>query len=272
MSYDETKYQTKSTFNYDLKYYRLEFNIDPSKSQIFVIDFQWLSIGRIRFGLEIGGAVCYIHEFNTSANFAQIPYMSIPNLPLRYELISTTDSGICSMRAICASVVSEGGSDDNGIIFRTSTAGAGVTTAVENTLYAVVGIRLKTTHVGAAIKLLNSAIQVHTATEFLEWVILFNPTVAGTFTYVNITNSSCQRALGVTANTVTGGTEIGGGYVETGNPSHGGDSSSSQLNTALTLGVDYAGTAQDTIVLCVRPIGGVSAATVEGALTWRESL
>lgn len=244
---------------------------DWTNGQIFVIDFQWLSFGRVRFGLEIGGMLFYVHEI-VQANTSNIPYMSTPNLPLRYELISTTDSGVCSMRAVCASVVSEGGSDSNGIVFRTSTAGAGVVTNAENSLFAVVGIRLKSDHAGTAIRLLNAAIQIHTASEFIEWVLLFNPTVADTFAYSNITNSSCQRALGATANTVTGGTEIAGGYVETGNPSRGGDSDKGELNTALTLGVDIAGTTVDEIVLCVRPIGGVSAATVEGSLTWRESL
>lgn len=245
--------------------------VDFTNGQIFVIDFQWLSFGRVRFGVEIGGVICYVHEIN-QANTANIPYMSTPNLPLRFELISTTDSGVCSMRAICASVISEGGSDSNGVVFRTSTAGAGVTTNAENSLFAVVGIRLKTDHAGTDVTPLAAQIQVHTAAEFLEWVLLFNPTVASTFTYSNITNSSCQRALGATANTVTGGTEIGGGYVETGNNPQGGESDKGQLNTALKLGADIAGTTMDEIVLCVRPIGGVSAATVEGSLTWRESL
>ena len=34
LTYDETKYQTKSAFNYDIKYYRLEFDIDPSVREI----------------------------------------------------------------------------------------------------------------------------------------------------------------------------------------------------------------------------------------------
>lgn len=245
---------------------------DWTNGQIFVIDFQWLSFGRVRFGLEIKGMIVYVHEI-LQANTANIPYMSTPNLPLRFELISTTSSGICSMRAVCASVVSEGGADFNGVVFRTSTAGAGVTTDNQDELFAVVGIRLKTTHVGTDVRPLKAEIQVHTASEYLEWVLLFNPTVAGTFAYANITNSSCQRALGAGAtNTVTGGTQIAGGYVETGNPSQGGESDKGALATALKLGVDIAGTTADEIVLCVRPIGGVSAATVEGALTWRESL
>jgi len=245
--------------------------VDWTKGQIFVVDFQWLSLGRVRFGVEIGGKITYVHTQN-HANTSAIPWCSTPALPLRYELISTTDSGVCSMRAICASVISEGGTDDIGVVFRTSTAGAGVLTDNEDEIFAVVGIRLKTTHVGTTVQILNAAIQVHTASATLEWLLIWNGTVAGTFTYANITNSSLQRALGATANSVTSGTIIGGGYVETGNPNFGAGSSSAVLNSALMLGVDVAGTTPDEIVLCVRPIGGDSAVTVEGSLTWREVL
>ncbi len=243
---------------------------DWTKAQIFVIDFQWLSSGRVRFGVEIGGNLIYVHEV-LSANVLAIPWSSTPNLPIRYQIITTSSSGICSMRCICSSVVSEGSTDETGVIHHRGTAGAAVTTAVENTLYAVVGLRLQTDKVGTFIKLINATIQVQSAAEYVEWLVLFNPTVAGTFTYSDLTNSSLQTALGATANTVTGGTHMSGGYSETGGGNSGGNSDLGIIANALTLGVAIDGTTLDTIVLCVRPIGGISAADVEGALTWRET-
>ncbi len=243
--------------------------LDITKAQIFVIDFQWLSAGRVRFGIEIGGIITYVHEHNV-ANSAIIPWASTPNLPLRYQIITTTSSGVCSMRCICAAIISEGGREPTGITMYQSTAGAGVTTGVENTIYAVIGLRLKTTHLGTAIRILTASIQVQTATEFLEWILIHNPTVADTFTYSDVTNSAVQRALGATANTVTNGTYISGGYVETGSHAAGGEAITSGPPSTLELGSDISGS-RDTVVLCVRPIGGVSTATVEGALTWRES-
>ena len=243
--------------------------VDWTNAQIFVIDFQWLSVGRVRFGIELGGHLHYVHQV-VQSNMAAIPWASTPNLPLRYQIITTTDSGVCSMRCICSAVTSEGGTDDIGIVRYRSTEGAGVTTDAENSLFAVVGVRLKATHVGTTIKMLTAALQVHTASALLEWVLLFNPTVAGTFTYGDLTNSALQTALGATANTVTGGTQIGGGYVETGGGQSAQGSGGGDLDNALMLGVAIDGTTLDTIVLAVRPIGGVSAATVEGSLTWRE--
>ncbi len=241
---------------------------DWSKGQIFVIDFQWLSLGRVRFGLEIGGMLHYVHQVVGAANSLIIPWCSNPCLPIRHQIITTTSSGVCSMRIICSTVISEGTTDDVGIIRYHSTAGTGVTTDNENEIFAVVGIRLKSTHVGTTIKLLDVHIQVHTASEFLEWLLIWNGTVAGTFTYTNLTNSAVQVATGATTNSVTSGTIIGGGYVQS--AQRGGGDVVEELNNALMLGVDTAGTTLDTLVLAVRPIGGVDTATVEGSMTWRE--
>ena len=241
---------------------------DFTKAQIFVFDWQWLSAGRVRCGLEIDGHIDYVHEFLV-ANTLTIPWSSTPNLPLRYQIITTTSSGICSMREICTAVISEGGQEEDGIIHYASTEGAAVTSAVENTLYALVGIRLRTTHLGATIKVIKTAVQIQTASEFIEWNLLFNPSVADTFTYSGITNSAIERALGGTLNVVTGGTVITGGYAETGGGNSGGSGSESDFKTTQVLGAAINGD-RDTIVLAYRPIGGVSAADVEGGLAWLE--
>lgn len=240
-------------------------NLDITKSQIFVIDFQWLSAGRVRFGFEINGFITYVHETEI-ANEGIIPWSSTPNLPLRYAITTTTDSGVCSMRVICSSVVAEGGTDDIGIVRYKSTAGAEVTTAVENILYAIIGVRLKADFIDTTIKMLRMAMQTQTNSEFIEWVMLFNPTVAGTFAYSNLSNSAVQTALGATENTVTSGEELAGGYLESGKD---GGSDRGVMPSALVLGSAIDGTL-DTIVLCARPIGGVAAASIEGSMTWRE--
>lgn len=249
---------------------RSKMTADFSKAQIFVIDFQWLSAGRVRFGLEIAGTIEYVHSVDV-ANVAIIPWASTPNLPLRYQMITTADSGVASMRVICSTVISEGDTDTSGVVHHKGTGGAAVVSAVEDTLYALIGIRLKTTHLGATIRILKGRVQIQTASEFIEWLILFNPAVAGAFVYGNLDNSAIQFALGVTANVVTGGIHMDGDYAETGGGNTGGSSEGVLLHSDLDLGIAIDGT-RDTIVLAYRPIGGVSAAAVEGALVWREQL
>ena len=248
-----------------------KLNVDWTKAQIFVIDFQWLGVGRVRVGIEIDGVVVYVHQFVEHANITAKPYMSTPNLPLRYQMITTGSSPATRMRCICSAVLSEGGTDDIGIVHRASTGGAALTTDTENALFAMLAIRLKATHIGATVKFLAAQLQIQSASEYLEWQLLFNPTVAGAaLSFSNIANSACQFALGVTANTVTGGTQITGGYSETGGGNTGGASDSGALASALKLGINIAGDSLDEMILCVRPIGAVSAINVEGGLTWRE--
>lgn len=242
--------------------------LDVTKAQIFVIDFQWLSIGRVRFGFEVNGVIHYVHQ-DVSANVSNIPWTSTPNLPVRFQITTTTSSGVCSMRVICVSVVSEGGANPDGVVRQASNAGASVTTNAENSIFALIGLKLKAAYLGETIDMIEAKIQIHTASELAEWLLIWNPTVADTFTYSDVTNAAVQRALGATANTVTGGTIIDGGYLETGSGGSGSGSGGGILNTALHLGAAIDGTV-DEIVLCIRPIGGTSAMDAEGMLIWRE--
>lgn len=246
--------------------------IDFTKTQIMIIDYEWLGVGRARIGFVVDGMIYYAHEF-LNANNLSVVYMSTPNLPLRTEIQNDGTGAADSITQICSTVISEGGSDDLGIIRRASTNGTHVDANTENTIYAVLGIRLKSNYLGATIKILNAALQVHTATSKLEWFFVLNPTVAGTFTYADESLSAVQIARGASTNTVTGGYQItGGGYVETGTVATGASGSSERgFSNAIRLGSLIDGT-RDEIVLCVRPIGGSTNVDVEGSLTWRELL
>lgn len=79
-----------------------------------LIDFSWLGVGRVRVGFDIGGNVIYVHEFLFS-NSQPTAYMRTGSLPIRWYLEST--GVIASMKAICAVVTSEGGSDPFGFPF-----------------------------------------------------------------------------------------------------------------------------------------------------------
>lgn len=245
--------------------------LDWTKTQILVMDYEWLGVGRVRLGFVIKGQIRYAHQF-LNANVFALVYMQTPNLPLRTEIINSGTGIADSIEDICSSIISEGGSEDLGSIRYASTNGTHVDCDVENTIYAILGIRLKSAYLGATINLLNAALQLQSATDLIEWILKLNPTVAGTFTYNDETNSAVQIARGALANTVTGGHNITGGYLESGgaqlgNAGSGGDG----INNAIRLGSLINGT-PDTFVLCARPVGGTTSADVEGSLNWRESL
>ncbi len=247
--------------------------LDITKAQLFVFDYQWLGVGRVRFGVEIGGVKVYVHEHNI-ANSTTVAWASTPNLPLRYQIITTTSSGVCSMRCMCAAVISEGGVNERGPIRYRSTAGAVLTTDAENELFCLIALRLKSTHLGAHIRIIDVQLQIQSAGETLEWVLVHGTkndviTVGGTLTYADLTNSALQTALGATANDISGGTEVGGGFLETGNNAQGAASDGGIVPSTLTLGAAIDGTRSE-LMLAVRPNGGVSAMEVEGSITWQE--
>ena len=135
-----------------------QVSIDWTKTQIFVIDFEWLGVGRVRFGLNVDGVTYYVHEFRNANNLAVV-YMSTPNLPCRYEIDNDGTGAASEIEHICATVMSEGGVEDLGVIHYVSTAGTQVDMTTEDQLYAIKGIRLKSTHLGSVIKTLRVGVR-----------------------------------------------------------------------------------------------------------------
>jgi hypothetical protein len=83
--------------------------LDLSKAQILIIDFQWLGVGRVRCGFDIGGKIVYCHEFN-HANTTDQVYMATPTLPIHYKIYNNAaTASATTMKEICCSVASEGG-------------------------------------------------------------------------------------------------------------------------------------------------------------------
>lgn len=244
--------------------------LDWSKTQIFVLDFEWLGVGRVRFGVFIDGHIDYVHEFLV-ANTLDKVHMSTPNLPLRIQMITTGSSPASTLEAICASVISEGGREDLGVLQYITTGGAEVALTTENNIYAIVAIRLKSTHFGAQIDLITASLLEFAGSKNAEWLLIFNGSIAGSPTWLNKSNSALQFFLGVTANVVTGGDIIGGEmFVSAGGAPTKAGALAAQLKNARRLGAKIDGTA-DTIVLAVRPLAGSSSLTVEGSLTVRET-
>ena len=240
--------------------------LDFTKTQILFIDFEWLGVGRVRMGFVVDGKIYYAHYFN-NANNLSVVYMSTPNLPIRWE-ISNDGTGVASnLDTICATVISEGGAQKTGKIRHAgSTAACNANTA--GTYYAVMGIRLKAEYIGQVIDLLDVNLIEITGGDSLEWQLRFNPAVAGTFTYADETNSAVQTAFGDTANEVTGGINIAGGFFASGQGGAAGVGGAA-LENALRLGSKIDGTV-DELVLCVTPLPGTSNTDVLGSMTWRE--
>lgn len=83
--------------------------LDPTKTQIFWCDIEWLGVGSVRAGFVINGIFYICHVFN-HANTETNVYMTTATLNCRYEITNTAaTAGAVTMRQICSTVISEGG-------------------------------------------------------------------------------------------------------------------------------------------------------------------
>jgi hypothetical protein len=119
--------------------------LDASKVFILIIDLQFLGMGRIRVGFDIGGVIVYAHEF-LNANIITVPYMQQATLPMQMLITATATGSTKTCYFKCCCVDSEGGiSDDVLLPFSTPEV---TMTAGNGTRTHVVSIRPKTTFNG----------------------------------------------------------------------------------------------------------------------------
>ena len=240
--------------------------LDGTKSQILVIDFEWLAVGRVRIGFVYNGLPIYVHQFN-HANIEAGAYMSTPNLPIRYEIENDGTGAASELEHICGTVISEGGTQDIGVNHSVDNNNTPVVAATGGTIYALCGIKLNSDNLDGVAKVLDKSV-LETNTVDYQWMVLFNPTLAGTApTFVTHTDSFMDTAVGTAVNTVTIGSLthiLGTGYVKGGKES---GASSNTLDSSLLLGSAIDGT-QDEIWLCVKPL--TANADFLGSILWRE--
>jgi hypothetical protein len=182
--------------------------LDFTKSQLFVIDFEWLSVGRIRYGFYIYGKIFYCHQI-TNVNYLTDPYMLTPNLPIRFEVRNNSISGTTTLTQICSSVISEGGYNPLGKPFTASNGVTGISvTLTETPLLAIRGLSGTYNHQNILPSNLN--ILTTGSKDTIYYLRLYlapnAPTVTTWFPVNN--NSVTEYALGGTNITITGGTSI----------------------------------------------------------------
>lgn len=244
--------------------------LDRTAAALLAIDLEWLGIGRVRVSIISGGQYHVVHTWDNAGT--DTVYMATANLPVRWSLENKGVAAATSLKAICCSVVSEGGSAiETG---RVHSANNGTTTrsASSGTRLGLLSIRPKLTFNSLTnrglVTPLQSEVYVDGTTDAF-WELILNPSLGGTPAFTSVEADSLVE-FDVAATTVTGGHVLASGYA----PSAKGGGNPpvllfSQLGlTSLGLTLDFAGTGQDVLTLAVSGIGGT--ATVAGSLMWAE--
>lgn len=225
--------------------------LDFEKAQIFLIDFEWLGVGRIRFGVVVGGIIYYVHEILNDNSLTTV-YISTPNLPLRYSIQNNGSGTASNLKHICSTVISEGGMQETGFPFGLNRGDTALTTLNNNSFYPLIAIRLNSSYLGSTVRIKDFNI-ICTSTAAYNYVLILNPSVVGTaLAWTALTNSSIDYQVNTTnATTVTGGTVLHSGTIQ--NQNEGGYQD--MENSDFSLGSNIAGTA-DILVLAVQRING----------------
>lgn len=233
--------------------------VDWSLSQILVVDFQYLWVGRVRLWLSVDWQLYYFHQFNNANNLSDV-YMSSPNHSIRYSIRSTGWAG--SFKTICASVASEGSNNELSKEYSINRGTTLLSATTAGTKYCSQAYRLATWFEDAFVKLMWYSIDSFTNDDLLFEIIL-NPTIAWALAYSAVTNTVIESAVWATANTVTGWFVLASWYITQFT------SENNMKASVLSPWVKINGT-RDVIALVITPLS--ASATVLTALNIQESL
>lgn len=186
------------------------YTLDLSKTQIFILDFEWLGVGRVRMGFVIDGKIIYCHYFN-NANNKTSTYLRSPNLPIRYE-IRQTGAGVGRLTHICSTVNTENSETQLGQL-ASITTGSNSTTFTKNQNGTLLATKLNTNYpAGASIGIDGVSILTDSNVN-VKYEIVLNPIFSSALTYTNLSSTPLQYALGNGTITASGGYVLHTGFI-----------------------------------------------------------
>jgi hypothetical protein len=128
------------------------WTLDPTKTQLTYVDFQWLGVGRLRVGFVHNGLWVIAHEFYHSNTLPTV-YWTQPSLPIRCEIRNTgAATGTAEMNQICATVMSEGGYFETGLVNSLNSSLLGRELTNGGSTLPVIAIRLKNSFNGLPVR------------------------------------------------------------------------------------------------------------------------
>lgn len=190
---------------------------------IFVIDQEWLGVGRVRCGFVINGILYYAHQFIHSGNTVQ--YTTTPRQYITQYLTSTGKSA--SSRQMCCTCISEGGylplGKRNSISTKLS-GGIAVTNGTQTTGYIALGLKLQSSYLNGMLKPINLSIATDAAAGKMGYyeIQLHTNSSAGSIgsisgtlpSYTALTDSIAQYVIGNATQTIaTNGYILVSGFV-----------------------------------------------------------
>ena len=231
--------------------------LDPTKGNVYSIEYQWLGFGAISFFIEnpATGFPTLVHIIQY-ANANIIPSIFNPTLPVIAQVINTTNASNLALSTSSAMGMVEGNADTNTLVTVNSFSNSKVVTATETSVFT---LRNNATFQGKTnrVRVQFSFFSVNSTSNLSIVRLTVNATLGGTPTFINISPTTSVMAADIAGTTVTGGSR------------------------KLTIVVGTSGDAQLSIndqdleigpgdTLTVSASSGAGNATVTAAITWDE--
>lgn len=234
--------------------------LDVTKAQIFWCDVEWLGVGSVRCGFVINGQFVVCHIFH-HANILDKVYMTTATLPVRYELISTGPAA--TMRAICSTVISEGGyvNRSQSRAVGTSLAGKNLSGVVYTPL---VCIRLKSTHIDSVVVPTKFDLYGLQQAAF-SYRVIVNPTL----TNANWVSAGSDSAVeyDISATALSGGIVVDQGIFVGSNKGGSASVSSTDVDFSQQLGRKINGTSD---IWCIAAIATTNNDDAVASVSWQQ--
>lgn len=245
-----------------------KITLDPTKHNLYVIDYLWHGAGRIRFGIFYNGRIIYCYEYN-GGNVSATPYMRTPCLPMRAELTNTgTVASSTTADIVCFAFQAET-SDELEAPYSFSASTGRSATNVGSTTLPIISIRPKATFNGLTnrIPIVPTNTCVVSNNQSVLVSLILNPTLVGASWTSADTNSAAEYDISATS--ISGGTVIKQFYVAAGSSllSFVGSSAISAVRSII-LGLDVSGSSQDIVAITALSTAGGT--TVFGQIDWQE--
>ena len=235
-----------------------------SRAQIFWCDIEWLGVGSVRCGFVIDGQFILCHTFHhaNQVGFDKV-YMTTATLPVRYELTSTGAAG--TMRAICSTVMSEGGYMNRSITRSIGTSLTGKN--LSDTAYRpLVCIRLNAANLESVVVPIKFDVFGLQQAAFVYRIII-NPTLTDASWTSSGADSSVEYDLAATA--LSGGTVIDQGIFVGSNKGGSASITSNEVDFSQQIGRTIAGVSD---IWCLAAIATTNNDDAVGVVTWQEHI
>lgn len=242
-------------------------SIDASKAQIFVVDLEWLGVGRVRCGFVVAGEIHYCHQYLNSNN-QDTTYMTRASLPVRYQVSGKNPNGAGKLKMICSTVISEGGYESLGLPFSVG-LDSSIPDISSSSDHPIIAIRLKNGSERVLSKLFGSSLvsisNANVVYKIYHWLSPAEDPLNGGVNWTSVNNHSAIEYLeggDISNYNLSNAMVMHQGYM-----SNNADLSTATLDRTVNITADIDGNS-DIIGLFARSLGNNE--SIAGSLQWSE--